>query len=102
LPRCRRECLLDWGDEIVERGGQQTDRGVDADRHGYLQCQRRAKAGHRHRTSNQHSRPTAGLALIQSIGVHDNGWGTGFIVRHSAIGEVAPAWFSIGDAEIVG
>ena len=103
-PRGRHECLLDRGDEALDRGGQQTDRRADSERQGYFQRQRRADAGDRQRSSGQQARPATRLVLSRSAGprAYDDGWGTGIVVRRGTVGDAVLAYLGTCAAEVFG
>lgn len=103
-PRCRNDCLLDRGNEVLNRGRKQTDRRADSEGQCNLKRQCRADAGHRQRGSGQQARPTTGRILGRGAGprVDDDRWGTGFFVCRSTIGEVALAFLNTCEAQIFG
>jgi hypothetical protein len=73
---------------------------VHADHQCYFERQRRAKAGHRDRASDQQARAGPGLAGVRRADVDDDGRGAGTVVGQSAVREFAVAGAVVGHAQI--
>jgi hypothetical protein len=95
---------LRWDDEVLARGGLQSDGSADADRQRNFQRKHRADACDRQPAADQQDWPATRFVLFGSEELfYDDRRGIGVLVRHSAVGEVVVAELSAGrNAEVFG